>query len=123
MDTGELVEAWRGMLAGVGGAWVLFENGTCVTLAAPGADPQFGRNSRQRPTLVNSAGFEPFAQRLPRRQSAPRRRSVLQGRLGGTCPARGAREGQLCPDRATIDRTLPICGATLHRTLIPRPPT
>src|SRR5262249_45727914 len=27
------------MLAGVGGAWVLFKNGTCVTLADPGADP------------------------------------------------------------------------------------
>ena len=27
------------MLGGIGGAWVLFENGTCVTLADPGADP------------------------------------------------------------------------------------
>jgi hypothetical protein len=38
MEALELIEAWRGMLAGVGGAWVLFENGTCVTLAEPGAD-------------------------------------------------------------------------------------
>jgi hypothetical protein len=39
MGPDELVEVWRGMLAGVGGAWVLFENGTCVTLTDPGADP------------------------------------------------------------------------------------
>ena len=39
MDQGELVEVWRTMLAGVGGAWVLFENGICVTLADPGPDP------------------------------------------------------------------------------------
>lgn len=39
MDTGELIELWRAMLAGVGGAWVLFEHGTCVTLSEPGDDP------------------------------------------------------------------------------------
>jgi hypothetical protein len=39
MEPADLIEAWRGMLAGVGGVWVLFENGTCVTLAAPGDDP------------------------------------------------------------------------------------
>ncbi|HEY1381899.1 MAG TPA: hypothetical protein VGF55_34180 [Gemmataceae bacterium] len=37
MDKAELVEAWRAMVAGVGGAWVLFEDGTCVTLADPAA--------------------------------------------------------------------------------------
>ncbi len=39
MDPEELIEVWRCMLAGAGGAWVLFENGTCVTLADPGDDP------------------------------------------------------------------------------------
>jgi len=39
MEPEDLIEAWRGMLAGVGGAWVLCENGTCVTLADPGDDP------------------------------------------------------------------------------------
>jgi hypothetical protein len=39
MEPEDLIEAWRGMLAEVGGAWVLFENGTCVTLADPGDDP------------------------------------------------------------------------------------
>ena len=39
MDPGDLIETWRRMLSGVGGAWVLFENGTCATLAAPGANP------------------------------------------------------------------------------------
>jgi hypothetical protein len=39
MDPHELIAIWRGMLAGTEGAWVLFENGTCVTLADPGTDP------------------------------------------------------------------------------------
>jgi hypothetical protein len=39
VDKAELIEVWRAMLGGIGGAWVLFENGTCVTLADPGADP------------------------------------------------------------------------------------
>ena len=39
MDPTDLIAAWRGMLSGVGGAWVLFEHGTCVTLADPGDDP------------------------------------------------------------------------------------
>ena len=38
MNEAELIEVWRGMLAGVGGAWVLFENGTCVTLSESGTD-------------------------------------------------------------------------------------
>ena len=38
MNEPDLIEVWRGMLAGVGGAWVLFENGTCVTLSEPGTD-------------------------------------------------------------------------------------
>ena len=42
MEPEDLIDAWRGMLAGVGGAWVLFENGTCVTLAGPGDDGESG---------------------------------------------------------------------------------
>jgi hypothetical protein len=58
VDKAELVEAWRAMLAGVGGAWVLFENGTCVTLAEPGADPAARATAILRqfgPTGIRSA--------------------------------------------------------------------
>jgi hypothetical protein len=58
VDKAELVAVWRAMLAGVGGAWVLFENGTCVTLAEPGADPAARATAILRqfgPTGIRSA--------------------------------------------------------------------
>lgn len=37
-DTDRLVEVWRQIIEGDGKSWVLFEHGTCVVLAEPGAD-------------------------------------------------------------------------------------
>lgn len=39
MDAAKLITVWRSMLAGVSGTWVLFEHGSCVTLANPAPDP------------------------------------------------------------------------------------
>src|SRR5262245_66547589 len=49
------------MLGGIGGAWVLFENGTCVTLADPGADPAAQATTFLRefgPTGIHSAAAD-----------------------------------------------------------------
>ena len=38
MESPELIETWRLLLKGSKRPWVLFENGTCVMLDAPGTD-------------------------------------------------------------------------------------
>jgi hypothetical protein len=38
MNSAELIEAWRAILAGLNKSWVLFENGTCIVLTEPGLD-------------------------------------------------------------------------------------
>jgi hypothetical protein len=38
VDTENLIDAWRRLLAGSGKSWVLFEHGTCVVVDAPTAE-------------------------------------------------------------------------------------
>ncbi|MET7685387.1 hypothetical protein [Streptomyces sp. NPDC005423] len=38
VDTETLIDTWRGLLAGSGKSWVLFEHGTCVVIEDPAGD-------------------------------------------------------------------------------------